>query len=463
MLKVFEKFPNPLSLVINRRASLFKNEDQAYLSSFLSSVRNKMLPYHSQSLSKYPTNEELNKMYLEIYNEINELYIDEHMTMGNNDYLEQCYDIFSNIHKLVRKYEIVYDIKLDENRKKFNQNNPDQFPVYNLTGSDSVPDYKTIWELNKDFNTEFEELTGHTLLLKNSKIEHPDSGKGVFISCKNRKFILPGTLLGFYPGSVNWSFINPPKLEVNSTYPYLKRYNGIWIDPFKRIPYPLKPYFSLDEFYLEEEAASFITGSGDSTISNINVIPISYLNPLSFGHKINHPPPDTSPNVRFLDISIPFNFFPSEFLRYLPNIYEVDDKKITDKNKLLRAVGIISLSEIKHNEELYVDYIEEDLIPHSYKPDWLLQPPPRNPYLIKKNYITRPSIIDEITHKIYLLTFGKENVEFQKYIKREEGLNITRANFKIKKIQYEIREVAEQLKLVENGKNQSDDHKLLNN
>jgi len=45
-----------------------------------------------------------------------------------------------------------------------------------------------------------EENLGFALKLKDSKIEHQDAGKGVFVSCKQRKFLLPGTLLGFYPG-----------------------------------------------------------------------------------------------------------------------------------------------------------------------------------------------------------------------------------------------------------------------
>jgi hypothetical protein len=318
-------------------------------------------------------------------------------------------------------------------------NDPNQFPVYNLTGNDSNSEYKTIWELKTDFKEEFEELMGHNLFLKNSKIEHPDSGEGVFLSCKNRKFILPGTLLGFYPGSVNFHFVPKPKLEINSTLPYLNRYDGVWIDPSRKIPYPMKANISLEDFSNEEENTCSLNGTKEIFYK---IIPISYLNPLSFGHKINHPPPDTSPNVKFIDIFIPYNFFPNEFLRYLPNIYEQHDTnrfKIK-REKTIRAVGIISLSEIKDKEELYVDYLQEDLIPDTYRPDWLLQPPPRNPYLIKESYITKPTIIDKALHKVYHLTYGKENIEFQKYIQRDEGLDIIRANSNIKIIQNEIRE-----------------------
>lgn len=455
MLKIVDKLHLPLSLVINRRSALLKNEDIAYVSAFLAGLRQKLLPLRSKSLSHCPRKDEINKIYSELYNELNELYIDEHMTMANNDYLEQCYEIFSNIHKLVRKYEIVYDLKLEENRKKFHQNDPDSFPIYNLTGSDSIPEYKTIWELKADFKEEFEELNGHYLYLRKSKIEHPDANKGVFLSCKDRKFVLPGTLLGFYPGVIHFSFLPTPKLEVNSTYPYLKRYDGVWLDPEKKIPYPLNPILSLEENFEMEADACEITGIKELN-NHDKLVPISYLNPLSLGHKINHPPPDTEANVKFIDISIPYNFFPAHFLRYLPNIYECQNKKTNQPSgtatKYIRSVAIISLTEIKHDQELFVDYIEEDLIPDTYRPDWLLQPPPRNPYLIKQEYTTKPNVLDKIAHKIYQISYGKENIEFKKYIKREEGLDLIRSNENIKRLRKELQEGT---KLLENSHKKS--------
>jgi hypothetical protein len=71
-----------------------------------------------------------------------------------------------------------------------------------------------------------------------------DSGSGVFVSCKKRKFILPGTLLGFYPGVINYKFYPKPELDIKTTLPYLERYDGVWIDPYQRVPYPIKPFIS---------------------------------------------------------------------------------------------------------------------------------------------------------------------------------------------------------------------------
>jgi hypothetical protein len=59
--------------------------------------------------------------------------------------------------------------------------------------------------------------------------------------------------LGFYPGLVNPAMLPRPKKEINTTYGYLKRYDGAWLDPYKYLPYPMKPYQSLDEFEIEED------------------------------------------------------------------------------------------------------------------------------------------------------------------------------------------------------------------
>lgn len=173
MLKIIEKLHTPLSFAIKKRSSSLKNEDIGYMSAFLTSVRSRLLSAHSQSLKLFPTKAEVDLIYKDIYKDLDELYIDEHWAMGNNDYLEQCYDVFSNIHKLVRKYELVYDLKLEENKSKFLKNNPNNFPIYDLSSNNKEPFNKTIWELDPTLSEQFEELTGFILKVNKSKIEHP--------------------------------------------------------------------------------------------------------------------------------------------------------------------------------------------------------------------------------------------------------------------------------------------------
>jgi hypothetical protein len=63
-------------------------------------------------------------------------------------------------------------MKLEENRKKFYSNNPDQFPIYDLSYEGNLPEYKTIWEMYPNFKEELEENLGFFLYKKISKIEH---------------------------------------------------------------------------------------------------------------------------------------------------------------------------------------------------------------------------------------------------------------------------------------------------
>lgn len=116
--------------------------------------------------------DEIDKFYKETFEEIKNLYIDEQWTLLNSDMLEQTYDIFHEIHSIVRKYDLVYNMKLEENRKKFFKNNPDLFPIYDLSYEGNLPEYKTIWEMYPNFKEELEESLGFFLIKKLSNIEH---------------------------------------------------------------------------------------------------------------------------------------------------------------------------------------------------------------------------------------------------------------------------------------------------
>lgn len=172
MLKIVDRVSKPIAIALNRKASLLKKEDLAYVGSFLTSLRSKLLPKHSQSLKHYPTKNEIDLIYKDIYKEINELYVDETIHLANNDYLEQTYNIISCLHKLARKYELVYDLKLEENIKKFKANDPNQFPVYDLTSNNLIRNFIPIWDLVPSIKQMFEEEIGFSLKVKKSNIVH---------------------------------------------------------------------------------------------------------------------------------------------------------------------------------------------------------------------------------------------------------------------------------------------------
>jgi len=68
-------------------------------------------------------------------------------------------------------------MKLEENRKLFLEANPNDFPFHNLSGNFG-DDYKSIWDLDKSFIENLEQMVGHSLKVKDSKVEH----QGIFFN-----------------------------------------------------------------------------------------------------------------------------------------------------------------------------------------------------------------------------------------------------------------------------------------
>ena len=54
MLKLLDNINNPLKAFIQKKISLHKNEEIGYIGAYLASIRSKLLPYHSNSLTFYP-------------------------------------------------------------------------------------------------------------------------------------------------------------------------------------------------------------------------------------------------------------------------------------------------------------------------------------------------------------------------------------------------------------------------
>lgn len=231
--------------------------------------------------------------------------------------------------------------------------NPDMFFINKTSYKhEFIKDYQPCFSLINDFYKEMETLLGFHLYVNQSKIYHQDSGEGVFLSCK-RKNVLPGTIIGFYPGVIYSDLSDYPFKNFNDVYPFLKRSDNFWVDPNGLIPYPNYFMNCLHDFrvFLEREK---LVGN------NIfyKEVPTFLLNPLSLGNKINHCPPNVSSNVKFVDIHIPCNFLPDNFHRFFPNYQNDDSFRYTKSFKnCYKFIGIMTLREINHNEELYLDYM----------------------------------------------------------------------------------------------------------
>ena len=71
------------------------------------------------------------------------------------------------------------------------------------------------------------------LELRESKIEHHEAGTGVFI--KSKIPVLPGTLLGFYPGMIMNDEDQIPESK-SDIKPYVTWNDGFWISNDKEFP-----------------------------------------------------------------------------------------------------------------------------------------------------------------------------------------------------------------------------------
>lgn len=144
----------------------------------------------------------------------------------------------TSMHDAARHKEIV----VKKSSRKHKQIDPDQFPIQRLSG-DLVEEYESVWDIEKEtLSKTLERSIGHSLILKDSNIDHHEAGRGVFLSCRRQRVVLPGTLLGLFPG-----VICDPNVPLPSTpkraglRPYLRRYDGFWLDYEKELPYPMPP------------------------------------------------------------------------------------------------------------------------------------------------------------------------------------------------------------------------------
>ena len=160
------------------------------------------------------------------------MHLDEQKTAATHDYLEQCFDIFSILNKVVRFKPL---IEVDVSGM---MEDPDSFPIYDLTKTDFGK--LSIWD-KQDIKRKLSSELEFYLDVRKSSIDHPYAGDGVFMQCLNQ--IIPGSLIGFYPGVL----INKIVLDTYSERHleekhYLTRPNNIVVDPAFEVPYPMKSY-----------------------------------------------------------------------------------------------------------------------------------------------------------------------------------------------------------------------------
>jgi hypothetical protein len=95
-------------------------------------------------MSMLPSLEDENAMLQQVYDDVNDLYTDEHLIMTQADMLEQLYQQVAAMHSITNKRELVEDSRRQgwlEARKV----DPDSFPINKLS-EDLVRKYVSIWQ-----------------------------------------------------------------------------------------------------------------------------------------------------------------------------------------------------------------------------------------------------------------------------------------------------------------------------
>jgi hypothetical protein len=68
---------------------------------------------------------------------------------------------------------------------------------------------------------------------------------------------------------------------------------------------------------------------------------------------------------------------------------------------------------IAHGDELYVDYMQDERANIENVPDWLLEPPPSNPYLQKKELTAKVPFTVKLLYSYQSAKMGTKIEEFE--------------------------------------------------
>ena len=101
LARVFSKNKGGLSEhIIEKTRSLLKNEVTSYKGAFLVSLRERLLPYHQRGMISSLDPEEEEKIIKEVYDEVNDLFINEHWLILKGDLLEQTFNMINPIRNI---------------------------------------------------------------------------------------------------------------------------------------------------------------------------------------------------------------------------------------------------------------------------------------------------------------------------------------------------------------------------
>eukprot|EP00743_Colponemidia_sp_Colp-15_P006077 GILK01006531.1.p1 GENE.GILK01006531.1~~GILK01006531.1.p1 ORF type:complete len:403 (+),score=49.26 GILK01006531.1:102-1211(+) len=230
--------------------------------------------------------------------------------------------------------------------------------------------YVSLWE-DPAVLDEVQKKMGFSLKVKPSTIKHPEAGEGLFLE----GFAIPGAVLSLFPGAVyatNHLKENKSLLDqLNRSQHTISRRSGGAINANTPVPFPFDGASILDPYTrsLNNPQRHFVHGS--------------LVNPFAFGHKVNHPPKGTTPNVMRLDFNFP-STFPKALQPFIPNSdYLPFTKKLFSLRPavLVRSSVLIATRPIYQGEELMLGYRYNASQPETH-PSWYTSVDPEQDALV---------------------------------------------------------------------------------
>ena len=237
-----------VSMVTSKTKELLRNERVAYEGAFLATLRETFLPHAQRGKLATLSEDEEDALLRKAYDDINELYTDEHWMIAQSDLLEQCYTQFEALHSLARNKALRYEVSNMKADKSGALVDPDKFPVYHRS-PELISITQSLWEKEPRLLKNLRAQLGFILSVRPSEIDHHEAGDGVFVSTPLvsrkrgsedgegvRRQVLPGTLMGFFPGYICDPAVPTPESTREELHPFLRRFDGFWIDPEKELP-----------------------------------------------------------------------------------------------------------------------------------------------------------------------------------------------------------------------------------
>eukprot|EP01114_Cavostelium_apophysatum_P020672 TRINITY_DN6995_c0_g1_i1.p2 TRINITY_DN6995_c0_g1~~TRINITY_DN6995_c0_g1_i1.p2 ORF type:complete len:480 (-),score=141.87 TRINITY_DN6995_c0_g1_i1:1848-3287(-) len=218
---------------------------------------------------------------------------------------------------------------------------------------------------------------GFTLQIKKSSIDHPASGYGVFV----KGHVLPGTVLGFYPGTVCYRNRIPTEAGFNNDY-LISSYDGLIFDAknwYFQALQGQENIASLKRKLLIKQ--NLIAASNESEKKEIDALKEEdiqwqlqglnrFMNPFGNGSFINHPPPHRKPNVQVIPYDFSATLYSNILQSYIPNeLFEKVDI-FENKQNVMNSLAVIASRHL-YDEELFLNY---RLNPEFDYPPWYVQP-----------------------------------------------------------------------------------------